>query len=76
MGIEHVQIVKDQISLCRLFFMLNLTEHEKSPAGKVQITIPKSLLLNIAEDENFSANKYENANYIFIFISRENFMLS
>ena len=39
-------------------------------------------MLNIAEHENFSANKYENANIllaflcagIFIFISRENFM--
>ena len=37
-----------------------------------------SVLLNVAEHENFSANKYENANWvgIFIFISRENFMLS
>ena len=26
-------------------------------------TIANSFLLNIAEDENFSANKYENANY-------------
>ena len=35
-------------------------------------------MLNIAEYENFFANKYENANFvgIFIFISRENFMLS
>ena len=29
-------------------------------------------LLNISEQENFSANKYENA--VFIFISRENFI--
>ena len=37
-----------------------------------------SSLLNIAEHENFSANKYENATIdgIFIFIKRENFMLS
>ena len=37
-----------------------------------------SSLLHIAEHENFSANEYEKANYfgIFIFISRENFMLS
>ena len=27
------------------------------------LTIAKSFLLNIAEHENFSANKYENANY-------------
>ena len=42
-------------------------------------TIANSLFLNIAEHEFFSANKYENANYIvgiFIFISRENFMLN
>ena len=42
------------------------------------LSIANSFLLNIAEHENFSANKYENANYCwhFIFISRENFMLS
>ena len=43
------------------------------------LTMPNSFLLNIAEHENFSAYKYENANYcivgIFIIISRENFML-
>ena len=39
------------------------------------LTIAKSFLLNIAEHENFSANKYDNVG-IFIFISRENFMLS
>ena len=35
-------------------------------------------MLNSIEHEIFSANKYENANLvgIFIFISRENFMLS
>ena len=37
-------------------------------------------MLNLAESENFSANKHENANpailAIFIFISREIFMLS
>ena len=27
------------------------------------LTIANSFLLNIAEDENFSADKYENANY-------------
>ena len=37
-----------------------------------QLTIANSFLLNIAERENFSANKYKNA--IFIFISREKFM--
>ena len=42
------------------------------------LSIAKSFLLNIAEHENFSANKYENANFvsIFLFISREKFMLS
>ena len=39
------------------------------------LTTANSFLLNITEHEIFSANKYENAN-IFIFISRENFMLS
>ena len=39
------------------------------------LTIANFFLINIAEHENFSANKYENANF-FIFISRENFMLS
>ena len=62
--------------------MLNSAEHEICPADKSQITYNCNFfLLNIAEHENFSANKYENANYctivgIFIFISRENFMLS
>ena len=44
---------------------------------KLPITA-NSFLLNIGEHENFSANKYENANFvgIFIFIGRENFMLS
>ena len=46
------------------------------------LTIANSFWLNVAEHEIFSANKYENANYcwhivgIFIFISRENIMLS
>ena len=37
-------------------------------------SIANSFLLNITGCENFSTNKYENAN--FLFISRENFMLS
>ena len=37
------------------------------------LTIPNCFLLNIAEHEKFSANKYIVG--IFIFISRENFML-
>ena len=31
------------------------------------LTIANSFLLNIAEHENFSANKYENANYCWHF---------
>ena len=45
-------------------------EHEICPANKSQITISNSFLLNIAEHENFSANKYVVG--IIIFISREN----
>ena len=42
------------------------------------LTIANSFLLNIAEHETFFAYKYENTNFvgIFIFISRENFILS
>ena len=40
------------------------------------LKIANSFLLNIAEHEHFSANKYEAIVGIFIFISRENFMLS
>ena len=56
-------------------FMLNSAEHEIFHSIKSQITINCNyFLLNISECENFSANKYENAN--FLFISKENFMLS
>ena len=37
------------------------------PAYKSLLTIANSFLLNIAEHENFSANKYENANYCWHF---------
>ena len=42
------------------------------------LTFAMCFLLNIAEHENFSANKSENANYYWHFhiFSRENFMLS
>ena len=44
--------------------MLDTTEYEICPADKFQITNKcKFILLSIAEHENFSANKYENANY-------------
>ena len=33
----------------------------------LKLTIANSFLLNIAEQENFSANKYENANYCWHF---------
>ena len=52
--------------------MLNSAEHELWPTNKSQITnkqkkIANSFLLNIAEHENFSANKYENAKYCWHF---------
>ena len=59
--------------------MLNSAEHEIGPANESQITNNcKFFLSNKAEHENFFGNKYENANFvgIFIFISRENFMLN
>ena len=47
----------------KLFFMLNSAVHEICPAIKSQITNScKCFLANITEHENFSANKYENAN--------------
>ena len=62
----------------KTFLMLNSAEHEIVLLINLKLlTIANSFLLNIAEHKKFSANKYENANYfgIFIFISRENFML-
>ena len=45
--------------------MLNSAEQEIYPANKSQITNNcKFFLRNTAEHENFSANKYENANFI------------
>ena len=46
----------------KTFFMLYSAQHELFNAYKYQITIANSFLLNITEYENFSANKYENAN--------------
>ena len=44
--------------------MLSTPEHELFHANNLKfLTIAKSFLLNIAEHEHFSANKYENANY-------------
>ena len=50
----------------KLFLLINL----------ILLAIANAFLSNIAENESFSANKYENASYCCIFISRENFMLS
>ena len=51
-----------------LFFMLNSAKHEIFPANVSQITNNcKILLLNIDKHGNFSANKYENANYCWHF---------
>ena len=46
--------------------MLNPAEHEIFVLLKnlKLLTIANSVLLYIAEHENFSANKYENANYL------------
>ena len=45
----------------KLFFMLNSAEHEICPANEL-LTIANAFLLNIAQHEKYSANKYENAN--------------
>ena len=52
---------------------IDSAEHKICSINLKLLTIANSVLLNIAEHENFSANKYENAN---IFISREIFLLS
>ena len=60
-----------------MFFMLNSADYGSALKSQLLI-IANSVLLKIAEHENFSANKYENANYCwhFIFINREISMLS
>ena len=64
----------------KTFFMLNPAEHKICPSTTYisSLTTANSFLLNIAEHVNFSAYKYENVNFvgIFIYISREHFMLS
>ena len=48
--------------------MLNSAGHQICPANESQITIiANSFLLNIAEQENFSANKYENTYLLLTF---------
>ena len=62
----------------KTFFMLDSAEHEICPANKSQITINcKFFLAKQAEHENFSVinMKMPTIVGIFIFISRENFML-
>ena len=49
----------------KTFFMLNSAEHEVCPANKSQIT--NNCIFFLAKHENFSANKYENANYCWHF---------
>ena len=55
----------------KTFFMLNSAEHEIFRADVLinlkLLSIANSFLLNLAERENFSANKYENANYCWHF---------
>ena len=49
--------------------MLNSAEHEICPANESKITNnANSFLLNIAEHVDFSADKYENANFYIILI--------
>ena len=43
--------------------MLNSAEHEIFHTYLKLLTMANSFLLNIAEQENFSDNKYENDNY-------------
>ena len=48
--------------------MLNSAEHKIVLLINIKLlTIANSFLRNIAEHENFSANKYENANYYLAF---------
>ena len=53
----------------KTFFMLNSAQYEIFHAKKnlKLLTMPTSFLVNIAEHENFSAYKYENANYCWHF---------
>ena len=58
------QSVKIQDRGYKTFLMLNSIEPEIWPLMNLKLlTIANSFLLNIAENENFSANKYEKANF-------------
>ena len=55
----------------KTFFMLNLAEHDICHLINLKLlTISNSFLLNIAQHEIFSANKYENTNY-FLYLLAE-----
>ena len=61
---EYLELSISGPEIINLFFMLNSTEHEFFMLINLKLlTMPNSFLLNVAEHENFSANKYENANY-------------
>ena len=52
----------------KTLLVLNSDEYEICPAKNLRLLpIAIVFLLNIAEHENFSANKYENANYCWHF---------
>ena len=51
----------------KTFFMLNSAMKFFMLINLKLLTMPNYFLLNIAEHENFSANKYENANYCWHF---------
>ena len=59
--------------------MLNSAEHEICPDSKsltqLLITIANSFLVNIAESEDFSADRYENA-FSFSYLLAEKFSCS
>ena len=45
-----------------MFFVINSAEHEMSCLNLKLLANANSFLLNVVDYENFSANKYENAN--------------
>ena len=51
-------------------FVLNSVEHELCPVNESQMTniMIDSFLLNIAEQENVSINKYENVSYCWLLL--------
>ena len=65
--VEEAQLPSFQVS--KSFFELNSAELEVRPPNKSLklLAIANAFLLNIAEHENFSAYKYENAKYYWHF---------